>query len=78
MLDKIKLGHSPLTDTIFLYRHGEDPALALEKREAEADVMTVLIEHMMYNAQKGSQKIIRLGDRKYKIVVTPYKDEETK
>jgi len=24
-LDKVKLGHSPLTDTIFLYRHGKDP-----------------------------------------------------
>lgn len=38
-LNKVKLGHSPLTDTIFLYRHGKDPALALDKREAEADVL---------------------------------------
>lgn len=36
-LNAIKLGHSPLTDTIFLYRHGKDPSLALDKREAEAD-----------------------------------------
>lgn len=34
-LSNIKLGHSPLTDTLFLYRHGKDPALALDKRQAE-------------------------------------------
>lgn len=70
-LNKIKLGHSPLTDTIFLYRHGKDSALALDKREAEADVMAVLIDHMMHNAPKGSQKVITLGDKQYTIRVTP-------
>lgn len=72
MLDKIKLGHSPLTDTIFLYRHSKDEGLTLEKREAEADVMAVLVEHMMYNAPNGSKKVVRLGDKQYKIVVTPF------
>lgn len=70
-LSKIKLGHSPLTDTIFLYRHGRDPTLALEKREAEADVMAVLVAHMMYEAPKGSEKVITLGNRRYTIRVTP-------
>jgi hypothetical protein len=70
-LRKIRLGHSPLTDTIFLYRHGKDAALALDKREAEADVMTVLIDHMMHNAPNGSQKVITLGDQQYTIRVTP-------
>lgn len=70
-LDKVKLGHSPLTDTIFLYRHGKDPALALDKREAEADVMAVLVEHMMHDAPKGSEKVITLGDKQYTIRVTP-------
>lgn len=70
-LDKIKLGHSPLTDTIFLYRHGKDPALALDKREAEADVMSVLVAHMMHGAPKGAEKVITLGDKQYTIRVTP-------
>lgn len=70
-LDNIKLGHSPLTDTIFLYRHGKDPALALDRREAEPDVMAVLIAHMMHNAPRGSEKIITLGDKKYTVSVTP-------
>ena len=74
-LNKIKIGHSPLTDTIFLYRHGKDPALALDKREAEADVISVLVQHMMYGAPKGSEKTVQFGDKKYKIRVTPEKDE---
>jgi hypothetical protein len=70
-LTKVKLGHSPLTDTIFLYRHGKDPALALDKREAEADVMSVLVAYMMHDAPKGSEKVITLGDKQYTIRVTP-------
>ena len=70
-LDKVKLGHSPLTDTIFLYRHGKDPALALDKREAEADVMAVLVAYMMHGAPNGSVKVIALGDKQYTIRVTP-------
>ena len=36
----IKLGYSQLgTGNIYIYRHGKDPNLALEKREAEFDVM---------------------------------------
>ena len=70
-LNKVKLGHSPLTDTIFLYRHGKDPRAALDKRDAEADVMAVLVEHMMHNAPRGSEKVITLGDKQYTIRVTP-------
>lgn len=76
MLDKIKLGHSPLTDSIYLYRHGKDPALALEKRAAEADVMAVLVDHMMHGAPKGSFKTITLGERQYEIRVTPVEQQD--
>jgi hypothetical protein len=70
-LENIKLGHSPLTDSIFLYRHGKDAWLALDKRDAEADVMSVLVQHMMHDAPKGSEKVIALGDKKYTVRVTP-------
>jgi hypothetical protein len=73
-LEHVKLGHSPLTDTIFLYRHGKNPALALDKREAEADVMAVLVAHMMHDAPKGSEKVMTLGDNQYTIRVTPNKE----
>lgn len=70
-LDKVKLGYSLLTDTIFMYRHGKDEALALDKREAEHDVMAVLVEHMMHDAPRGAEKVITLGDKQYTIRVTP-------
>lgn len=70
-LNKVKLGHSPLTDTIFLYRHGKDPSVVLDKRDAEVDVMVVLIEYMMYNAPRGSEKVITIGNKQYTIRVTP-------
>ena len=70
-MENVKLGHSPLTDTIFLYRHGKNQALVLDKREAEADVMAVLVAYMMHDAPKGSEKVITLGDKRYTIRVTP-------
>ena len=70
-LDNIKLGHSTLTDSIFLYRHGKDQGLALEKREAESDVFCVLVEYMMYNSPKGSIKKVTIDGKPYTVKVTP-------
>lgn len=44
-LDKVLLGYSPLSDTIYMYRYGKQRNIALDKRNAEADVMAVLVEH---------------------------------
>lgn len=76
ILNKIALGHSKLTDTIFMYRFGKDPRVALEKRKAEADVIAVLIDHMMHNAPKGSEKVVTLDDRQYSIRVEPVESED--
>ena len=70
-LTKVELRHSPLTDTIFLCRFGSNRRLALDKREAEADVFAVLVAHMMHDAPKGSEKVITLGEQQYTIRVTP-------
>lgn len=70
-LHKIKLGYSPLTETIYLFRHGKDINTALDKREAEKDVMVVLIDYMMHDSPKGSIKNVRLGDKYYEIIVRP-------
>lgn len=70
-LDKIKLFHSPLTDTIYLGRVGKKAGVALDKRDAEADVMNVLVQHMMHEALWGSVKTISLGDKKYEVSVKP-------
>jgi len=74
IVDKIRLGFSNLTGgdgKIYLYRHGKDKALALEKRDAEQDVFAVLIEFMMDDAPKGSIKKIQFGDKAYEITVKP-------
>jgi len=70
-LHKIKLSHSPLTDSIFLFRHGVNERVALDKRNAEADVFAVLIEYMMHNAPNGSVRVVALDGKKYTIKVTP-------
>ena len=70
-LDKIKLGHSGLTDTIYLYRHGKDPVMALDKREADGDVMSVFVQKMMYGAPKGATMNLKLGDEYFVVSCKP-------
>ena len=73
-LDNAGLFHSKLSDKIYLYRQGKNPHIVLEKREAEADVMAVLIDYMMHGAPNGSDKVIIIGNKKYKVAVTPITD----
>lgn len=70
-LNKIKLGFSPLSDEIYLYRHGEDETVALDKRLAERDVLAVITEYMMHDAPKGSTKQFCFGDQWYELKLTP-------
>lgn len=72
-LSNVKLHHSSLTNTIYLIRHGKDENLALDKREAEADVMSVLVEYMMHDAPNGSTKKVSWGDKQFEISVKPTK-----
>lgn len=76
-LSKIKLGHSPLTDSIYIYRHGKDKSVALDKREAEKDVMAVVVQYMMHNTPRGATKKVRLGAQWYEIAVRPVEHQET-
>ena len=78
MLDKVTLGHSPLTDGIYLYRHGKDHRVALERREAEAEVVSVLVQHMMHDAPKGSKKDVCINGEWYEVQVKPAKRERSK
>lgn len=75
-LNKIKIGHSPLTDTIYLFRHGVDESEALDKREADADVISAVITKMMHNSPDGSTLRITLGDSLYDLTVKPVVNEE--
>lgn len=74
-LNKIKLGYSPLTDTIYLYRHGKNPDHALDKREAESDVYKVIVQKLMHDAPNGSVLSISLGKDKFEVSCKPIKRE---
>ncbi len=73
-LDNVGIVHSKLINKIYLYRQGKNPHIVLEKREAESDVMAALIDHMMHGAPNGSDKVITIGRKKYKVAVTPITD----
>ena len=71
MIENIKLGYSSLDGKIYIYRHGKDPRSALERIEAEADVMAVLVQQMMDDAPNGSVKTFTLGDKQYELRLKP-------
>jgi hypothetical protein len=73
-LDNIKLGYSTLSKQIYLYRHGKDAQLALEKRECEPDVMDVLVLSMTDNTPKGSIKTFTLNNKTYKLTLELLRD----
>jgi len=71
-LNNIKIGASPLTGEIYLYRHGVKKNVALDKRPAEPDVISATIDHMMHDAPRGAKKIVKANNgRLYLIKVTP-------
>jgi hypothetical protein len=70
-INNVKLGYCPLTDRIMLYRQGKHQGLALERREAESDVMEVLVVCMMHEAPGGSERVVIIGGKQYRISVTP-------
>lgn len=47
MLNKIKIGNSPLTNTVQLYRMGKDPHAALESKDITADAVAAVVENLL-------------------------------
>lgn len=76
-LSKIKIGHSLLTNSLYIYRHGKDPQLALDKREAQPDVMAAVVEYMMHGAPKGASQIVHFGEKHFEITVKPVTSDES-
>jgi len=74
-LDKIKLGYSPLSEEIFLYRHGKVENEALDKRLAESDVMKVITLKMMDGADKGASIDYHFGEQWYRLTVEKIENE---
>lgn len=70
-LGKVKIGYSPLSSTIHLFRHGKDERVALDKRDAIADVQAALIQFMLDGFPDGSKQEVCFGDQWYEIQVKP-------
>lgn len=71
-LNKIKIGVSPITGTAYLYRHGEDEEVALDKRELSMfEVFNLLVELMKFSKKKINVWTLDKKDKsiKYKITV---------
>ena len=66
-LSKIRVTHSQMTDVIYLARFGKKPDVVLDKREAEADVMIAVVQHMMHDAPNGSRKTVRIADGYFEL-----------
>ena len=73
ILHKIKIGVSPLSKRIMLYRMGKSPTDALESKDCTNEVYGAVIEHMMDGAPegKGMTATIRSGDKAWAVTVRP-------
>ena len=65
MIEKVRVGYSPLSQQLFLYRHGKDREVALEKREATGEIMAVMVTYIGINTVLP----FSFGDERYEMTV---------
>lgn len=70
-VNKHRIGYQPLSGGIALYRHGKDPCLALEKRDALQEVIYAACRHMLHGTPEGASNEIEIDGRTYVIAVLP-------
>lgn len=78
MLKKVKIGVSPLSNRIQLYRMGKDPRDALETLDVTGPVYGAVIEHMLEGAEPGvgMTTTITSGDKAWEVTVKPVDKSE--
>ena len=77
-IDRHRVGFSPLTGGVNLYRHGIDPGVAFDKRDALQEVMVAAGEHLLHGFPEGAKADLIIGDRKYVISIAPAVEEVPK
>ncbi len=50
-IENIRVGLSPLSNELFIYRHGKDPRLALEKRSATPEIMSTVMDYFFHDVE---------------------------
>lgn len=77
ILKKIKIGVSPLSKRIMLYRMGASKVDALETRDVTGEVYGAVIEHMMDCFPTGATKTITSSSGEaWEVTVKPVKKAE--
>ncbi len=78
ILNKIKIGVSPLSKRIMLYRMGKSPTDALESKDCTGEVYGAVIEHMMDGAPEGQGMTVTItsGDKAWDVTVNPVVNTE--
>lgn len=72
-LEKIKIGVSPLSKRITMYRMGKSPTDALESKDCTGEVYGAVIHHMMEGAPEGQgmTATITSGGKAWDVTVRP-------
>lgn len=76
VLDNYRVGSSVLTGEIYVYKASEVNGRPLVKREAEAEVLSAFVGHMMHGAPNGASKSVQVGMEHYRLTCVPMTEEE--
>lgn len=70
---KHRVGYQPLSGGISLYRHGSDPRIALEQRDALQEVMMAACQHLLHGMEEaqGITAEIQISRKKYIVALFP-------
>jgi len=81
-MNRIKVGVSGMTNTIYLYRMGKDPNVCLDKREADSGVFAAVIEYMLFqqldNPKAKASQTMKYSDRCFRVMVERISIEDFK
>lgn len=77
VLHKIRVGVSPLSKRIMLYRMGKSPTDALESKDFTGQIYGAVIEEMMDGCPNGATKVVTSGDKAWEVTVKPVTGEKS-
>ena len=70
-LDKIKIGFSPLSKNLMVYRMGKHPGISLESRQFTNEIFGAVVEKLMHNNPYGSTQVVTAGDLQWEVTCVP-------
>lgn len=68
-IEKHRIGHSPLTNNVYLYRFGRDAGIALDKRDALNEVLTAAARYLLDQAHPSGAVRLEMDGRLIQLQV---------